>query len=176
MAAPGSIDTSSPFFSSIAAQSLVQKNKTKEEQKKEKNKPLKFEALLKKDIESQISTSEIDLPVHLKNLSPEKILENLLDDVHSSGDALKTSLHPSNIIEYKKAVKLFLQYVIQNSYQVSNKTSGKNILKQKKFTQIVVIDEKLEKLTAEILINQKNQIALLAKIEEINGLLVDLLS
>jgi uncharacterized protein YaaR (DUF327 family) len=48
-------------------------------------------------------------------------------------------------------------------------------LKRKKFTQVEIIDQKLEQLAAGILSNQKDQLGLLGKIEEINGLLVDLL-
>jgi uncharacterized protein YaaR (DUF327 family) len=66
--------------------------------------------------------------------------------------------------------------VVDRSFTVTERTSGGNVLRRKKFTQVQVIDEKLEQLAAGILANQKNQLALLAKIEEINGLLVDLIS
>jgi uncharacterized protein YaaR (DUF327 family) len=41
---------------------------------------------------------------------------------------------------------------------------------------IRVIDEKLDRLAAEVLTNQRDKLSLLAKIDEINGMLVDLLS
>jgi len=55
-------------------------------------------------------------------------------------------------------------------------TSGANIMKRKRFTLVKVIDEKLEALAASVLAAQKEQIAILAQIDEINGLLVNLVS
>ena len=55
------------------------------------------------------------------------------------------------------------------------RTSGANIAKRKRFTLVKVIDEKLEAL-ASVLAAQKEQLAILAQIDEINGLLVDLVS
>lgn len=173
MNGPGTIDTSSPFFSSLAAQHTQTKTKTKEE--KIKSKKISFDAALKQEAKL-LSTNAEFLPKHLQNLPKEKIVEALLDEVHSCGDALKDRQMPDTILDYKNAIKTFIQYVVNQSYEVYENTSGGNILKRKKFTQIQIIDQKLEQMAAEILGNQKKQMNILAKIEEINGLLVDLLS
>jgi len=143
--------------------------------KKEKALAGRFDRLLRSE-QDGIEPAEVSLPPHLAGLSPEKILEVLLDDVHSSGDALKERQLPENIMAYKDAVRTFVRYVVDRTYTVSERTSGGNILKRKKFTQVQVIDEKLEQLAAGILTNQRGQLGLLGKIEEINGLLVDLMS
>ena len=104
------------------------------------------------------------------------MLEALLDDVHSAGDTLKGRQTPDTILAYKDAVRSFVGYVVSRAFDVTESTSGGNILKRKKFTQVQVIDAKLEELARGILSNQKNQLAVLERIEEINGLLVDLMS
>jgi uncharacterized protein YaaR (DUF327 family) len=53
--------------------------------------------------------------------------------------------------------------------------SRHNILNQKKYTIIEVIDERLDRLTRQVLASQGQQLDLLADIEEIQGLLVDIL-
>jgi uncharacterized protein YaaR (DUF327 family) len=50
------------------------------------------------------------------------------------------------------------------------------VTKQKTYTLVKVVDEKLDSLAADILFNQKDQIALAAKVNEISGLLVDILT
>ncbi len=179
MAGPGGVDPSSPFFASLASQAAVRSGtaKTREDKKKEKVNSLRFDRLLDEQAAGETAAAAaVDIPERLRGLPPEKILEGLLDDVHSTGDALKERTHPDNIVAYKSAVRSFVRYVVDRSFTVTERTSGGNVLRRKKFTQVQVIDEKLEQLAAGILANQKNQLALLAKIEEINGLLVDLIS
>jgi uncharacterized protein YaaR (DUF327 family) len=105
----------------------------------------------------------------------EKTLQTLLDDVHSSGDELKNRPFPEEILRYKKAVRNFIHYVVENSYTLEEKTSGANLLRRKKFTLIQVVDKKLEQLAAGIMTGQTNQLELLARIDEIAGILVNLL-
>ncbi|GHV88051.1 hypothetical protein AGMMS50267_04110 [Spirochaetia bacterium] len=105
----------------------------------------------------------------------EEALQGLLDDVHSSGDALRGRPFPDEIIRYKQAVRNFLNYVVENGYTVEEQTSGGNILKRKKYTLVQVVDRKLEQLAAGIMAGQTSQLDLLSRIEEIAGLLVNLL-
>jgi uncharacterized protein len=103
-------------------------------------------------------------------------LEDLLDDVHESGDALKGNPSVDLVQAYKKAVRDFVHYVVERSYAVEQKTSGRSILKRNAYFRVSVIDEALEKLAAEILRNQRDNLEILRRVDEINGMLVDLLS
>lgn len=178
MPGTGPIDSASPFFASLAGQAAVQNgaNRANENRKKEKTGIRRFDRLVKAELDEAEKISRASIPAHLAGLSPEKILEALLDDVHSSGDLLKEKPLPDNIVAYKNAVRSFVKYIVERTYAVTESTSGGNILKRKKFTQVQIIDQKLEQLAAGILSNQRDQIGLLGKIEEINGLLVDLMS
>lgn len=178
MAGPGPVDSSSPFFASLASQAAVQSGagRAAENRKKEKTGLKNFDRLLKTELHGVEENTAAFIPAHLLGLPPEKILEALLDEVHSSGDLLKEKQLPDNIVAYKNAVRSFVRYIVDRAYTVTESTSGGNILKRKKFTQVQVIDQKLEQLAAGILSNQKDQLGLLGKIEEINGLLVDLMS
>ncbi len=99
----------------------------------------------------------------------------LLDSVHVSGDALKKDASKDNIKAYKKAVRDFIHYVVESVYETREQSSGRNILKRKKFTTITVIDEKLERFAADIMSGQRDKLDILGRLEEIHGLLVDLL-
>jgi len=99
----------------------------------------------------------------------------LLDAVHVAGDRLKENLGVTQVQAYKKAVRDFVHHVVEHAWTVERKTSGGNILKRKEFYRLAVIDESLEKLAAEILRNQRDRLEILRRIDEINGMLVDLL-
>jgi uncharacterized protein YaaR (DUF327 family) len=102
-------------------------------------------------------------------------IEELLDAVHETGDRLKENPSIDLVQAYKKAVRDFVHYVVERSYAVEQKTSGRNVLKRNIYFRVSVIDESLEKLGAEILRNQRDNLEILRRIDEINGLLVDLL-
>jgi uncharacterized protein YaaR (DUF327 family) len=102
-------------------------------------------------------------------------LEELLDDVHEAGDRLKQNPTVDLVQAYKKAVRDFVHYVVERSYAVEQKTSGRNILKRNVYFRVSVIDESLERLGAEILRNQRDNLEILRRVDEINGMLVDLL-
>ena len=116
--------------------------------------------------------------------------ENLLmDEVRSTGDVLKSRPYPEEIIRYKQAVRNFINYVVQNSYALEQEEGLPNFLKPgfkgrrgtpeamdgKMYTKIQVIDKKLEDLAAMLISSQARQLELVSRLEEIRGLLIDLL-
>jgi uncharacterized protein len=103
-------------------------------------------------------------------------LEELLDEVHEAGDRLKENPSVDLVQAYKKAVRDFVHYVVDRSFAVEQKTSGRSILKRNVYFRVSVIDKSLEKLAAEILRNQRDNLEILRRVDEINGMLVDLLS
>jgi uncharacterized protein YaaR (DUF327 family) len=119
----------------------------------------------------------------------EEAVQELLDDVHIAGDNLKNRPFPEEILAYKRAVRNFLHHVVEYGYAVEQREGIPNYQKpgykrnyedpdRKKrslYTQVRVVDQKLEQLAAGILSGQINQMELLARVEEITGILIDLL-
>ncbi|MDR0554241.1 MAG: DUF327 family protein [Treponema sp.] len=156
------------FFNPAAyANVKVEAKKTKDKAPVGGVKKLKFSNILEHALEKTESTTAL-------SESGDTVRE-LLDDVHSAGDALKNHPFPEEIKRYKQAVKNFLRYIVENGYTVTESSSGVNLLKRKKYTTVQVVDQKLEQLAVGILAGQIAQLELLSRIEEIAGLLVDLL-
>jgi uncharacterized protein YaaR (DUF327 family) len=132
------------------------------------------------------ASREIEAPSYPAS---EEALALLLDDVYSAGDELKSRPYPEEIAYYKKAVKNFLKFVVENGYAVEERTGIPKYLKPgftglrgspesktaNKYVLVQVVDQKLEELALGLLKNQTGQIELLARIEEIAGLLINLL-
>jgi uncharacterized protein YaaR (DUF327 family) len=141
-----------------------------------------------------LEQSSADFPEALesfKDAAPsEEMAQELLDAVRGAGDDLRQRPIPDEIRKYKKAVRNFIRYVVQNGYTVEAQAGIPNAQKpgykgslwdpaakdSKMFNIVQVVDQKLDRLAAEILARQVPQLELLAKLEEITGLLVDLLS
>ncbi|MBN2875163.1 MAG: YaaR family protein [Spirochaetales bacterium] len=141
----------------------------KTEKKKEPVKAATFRSALAEASQTELTPAAEGVPFS------EAEAAELLDAVHASGEELKRDPNADNVRAYKAAVRNFVHYVVDRAYDVSEKTSGGNILKRKKFTTVVVIDERLERLGAEVLSAQRDKLEILRRIDEIHGLLVDLL-
>ena len=105
-------------------------------------------------------------------------LEQLLDDLHQLGERLKQAPTMTAVLEYKRSVKEFLRYVVSHALEIEEREGVKfanPLKKQKKYTMIKVIDQKVEQLAAGVLQNQRSQLDMLKAVDEIYGLLVDLM-
>ncbi|QQO09881.1 YaaR family protein [Breznakiella homolactica] len=164
-------DSSSPFFNPALYNTVKpEAKKSKEKDDVRGVKKPRFSAILDEAAGETASAGEI------RDLSPsEETLRELLDGVHSAGDELRQRPFPEEIKKYKQAVRNFLHYIVENGYTVEEQTSGTNLLKRKKFTLVQVADRKLEQLAASIMAGQNSQLEILARLDEIAGILVDLL-
>jgi len=113
----------------------------------------------------------------------------LMDEVRSAGDILKSRPLPEEIMRYKQAVRSFVNYVVKNNYSINREEGLPHFLKNgfkgrrgtpeamkgNEYTKIQIIDRKLEDLAAMLLSSQVRQLELVSRLEEIKGLLVDLL-
>jgi len=103
----------------------------------------------------------------------EEALTELMDAVHSAGsDLLERPFH-DEILTYKKAVRNFVNYIVENAFDIERSQTRRKG-KIKIHVQVQVIDRKLDELAAAILSGQASQLEKVSKIDEIKGLLVDL--
>ena len=85
-----------------------------------------------------------------------------------------------NLQNYKNGLKRVFKYVLSNGLDTERQKRYFNPLKMKPgqeyepYTIVRIIDKKLESLAASILRDQTDQMKILAEIDEIKGLLVNL--
>ena len=103
----------------------------------------------------------------------EEALTELMDAVHSAGSDLIDRPFHDEILQYKRAVRNFVNYILENSFAIE-RIQTRRRGKPKIHIQIQVIDRKLEELAAAILSGQTQQLQRVSKLDEIKGLLVDL--
>ena len=103
----------------------------------------------------------------------DEALTLLMDAVRSAGSDLIDRPFHDEILEYKRAVRNFIHYVLENAFDVE-RSQVRRKGKIKTHVQVQVIDRKLEELAASILSGQTTALTRVSKIDEIKGLLVDL--
>lgn len=161
------IESTAPFFNPVSYSGL--KNELKKTQNKSgvKSKAV-FHVLLERANE-ETEIPDAGMPV------TEETVSQLLEDVHSAGDALRKRPLPAEILKYRQAVRNFLAFIVQNTYDIEKQYTGVSLRKRKEKTLVQIVDKKLDQLATDILAGQSDQIAILERLEEITGILVDLL-
>jgi uncharacterized protein YaaR (DUF327 family) len=161
-----------------------QSEQARELAKQRKNaaaKPAKglFSSLLENQ---QAEPRGLEIPPEFAKLPLEDAIVKLKDALDIAGDELKELPSAERFAAYKKTVKDFVSYVINKNYAVEENTRtvyfrehGRLSKKEKRLVLVKAIDEKLDRLAQEVLAVHADKLNLLAKIEEINGIVIDLL-
>ena len=139
---------------------------------KKKTSAVGFHSTMKKAEESELAASA-SLSDELTGLEQ---VEELLDEVYELGEELKSDASLATLEKYKKAVRHFYQFVVSRSLEAEQKEGRLNprTMSRKQYTLIAVVDKRLESLGAAVLRNQRKQLEILQKVDEIYGILVDL--
>ena len=119
------------------------------------------------------------LPPEIAGMSEDEAIVFLKDAMDVAGDELKERQNLESMEKYRKKVSQFMKYVARNNFEViTKKRFGRN-RKGKPvdpYVQVQVINQKLNQLASEMLILHGANLKLLAKVEELNGLIVDLMA
>ena len=187
------------YYSGVqnASNEAIKRNTKKEDVRKTGGaKKLDFGKLLKGDeTEPQFVTEGLSLPPEVAAMSIDDAAVYLADAVSMAGNDLSENLTKENIDKFKASVQQFIKFVIANNFEVNSKRKmrkGKPLMVPSRTNffsnyslpphvidpkyQIEVINKKLDALTRETLSNQMNNLKILAQVNEIKGLIVDLMS
>jgi len=154
----------------------LKKKKDDEKVRSEKAGKSVFRSFMSRAADSSSAAGNLQGLAGLPDLDGTETVESLLDDVHEAGEALKRDPVFGPLNEYKRAVRHFLKFIIENSLETEEVLGVRNpkTMQQKKYLMIRVVDERLESLAAHVLKNQADQLEILRRIDEIHGMLVDL--
>ena len=165
--------------------------KNKKAGQSEKSSRSRFSSLLKSQTESEVQVSSFDeVSETLKTMTVESAVVFLRDRVDAAGNDFSDQMTQENLEKFKDAVGQFIRYIVENNFEVTSRQSRrpqfvspigifsnyntKPHLKDPK-VQITVINEKLDDLTRDMLNNQRNNLKILQQVNEIKGLVIDLL-
>lgn len=103
-------------------------------------------------------------------------LESLFSDIEKQGRQLAETLNIRDLKKYKDMIQKFLDYAVNKMYHLKEQAGWDRRGRRKIYTIVETVNSELENLTGMLLSEQKDQIAVLAKVDEIRGLLIDIYS
>ena len=166
------------FFA--ASQSATAQAAAQAKQKEKTNNIRKsaFANALKKSEEEKVLEDE-GLPSEIAGMQLEDAIVFLKDAADIAGNELREDASPTNFAAYRRKVTQFLKYITKNNYEIQkHKRPGLN-RKGKPFdpqTQVVIINKDLDEIADFFMHEHHDNIKMLAKVEEIQGMLVDLMA
>lgn len=101
-------------------------------------------------------------------------LENLLRDISAQGKKLGENLNIKDLKRYKELVRSFLHEAVDKMYRLKEEAGWDRRGRHKIYTMVKSVDGELENLTSMMLEEQKDNVAILGKIDEIRGMLLDI--
>lgn len=174
----------SSLYFAAAANASRENQRSKDNSKVDKSKKSAFTNMVQREQElSELSSA--GLPIEIAGLDEEASVVFLKDAIDAAADELEDNMTAENFTKFRKTVSQFLIYLEKNNFEVTKrKRFGETIIrgtgpffmeKRKKdpYVQVHVVNQKLDEIAKMILQNHEDKLAMLSKVNEIKGMIVD---
>lgn len=103
-------------------------------------------------------------------------INNMLNDINLQGKLIARHMDIREMKRYRGLIRDFLNEIVNRSHKFSRENFLDHRGRHRVYGIIRLIDENLDELAQELVEDEKNQINILSRIGEIEGLLLDILT
>ena len=111
---------------------------------------------------------------HIENSELQEKLSNLMKDIEAQGEKIAKHMDIKDMRKYRAAVKEFMNEIVSRSHKFSRENFLDKRGRHRVYGIVKLVDENLDQLAAELLKDEKDHLAILARIDDIRGLLLDI--
>lgn len=111
----------------------------------------------------------------IKSENVKEELEGIFTKITEQADKIGDKMYLRDILEYKKLVKEFLNVATQNSHQFQNQNFLDRRGRHRNYSIVKTVDRELDTLTRDFISGQIDHMGVLKKIDDIRGMLVDIM-
>lgn len=101
-------------------------------------------------------------------------LNLMMEEIVMQGDKLVKRMDVRDMRRYRSLIKEFMNEIVNRSHKFSRENFLDRRGRHRVYGIIRLVDEKLDELAQELVKDEKDTIAILAKVGEIRGLLLDI--
>lgn len=115
----------------------------------------------------------------LDNIQQEQIREELkviFTQIEKESSKLQNKLFIEDLVEYKKLVKKFLHLTVNNSHVFFKENFLDRRGRHRVYSLVKMVDNELDELTKDFLDVENNRLKILKRLNDIKGLLLDILT
>lgn len=113
-----------------------------------------------------------------EKIKSEKVKEELQDifqKITVQSDKIGEKIYLTDLIEYKKLVREFLDVAVKNSHQFMNENFLDRRGRHRVYSTVKKVDRELDGITTDFINNQLDHVGLLKKMDDIKGILLDIM-
>lgn len=102
-------------------------------------------------------------------------LNLMMNEIIQHGDKLAKHMDIRDMKRYRKLIKEFMNEIVNRSHKFSRENFLDKRGRHRVYGIIRLVDKTLDELAEELMKDEKSHVAILARIDEIRGLLLDIL-
>lgn len=103
-------------------------------------------------------------------------LSVLMENIESQGKRITKHMDVIDMKRYREMIKEFMNEIVNHSHKFSRQNFLDKRGRHRVYGMIKLIDQNLDELAAQLMEEEQDALAILSKIDEIRGLLLDLLA
>jgi uncharacterized protein YaaR (DUF327 family) len=113
---------------------------------------------------------------HIEEQELKAVLNGMLEEITVHGKKLVKHMDLKDMKHYRELIKEFMNEIVNRSHKFSRENFLDKKGRHRVYTMIKLVDKNLDELAAELIKDEKDHLAILNKIDEIRGLLLDILT
>lgn len=121
-------------------------------------------------------TFKFTLAAAIDDADLQEKLTNLLNDITTQGKLLSEHMDIRDMKRYRGLVKDFLNEVVNRSHKFSRENFLDRRGRHRVYGMIKLVDEQMDELATALVQDEKDHIDILNKVDEIRGLLLDIIT
>lgn len=121
-------------------------------------------------------TFKFTLAAAIDDADLQEKLTNLLNDITTQGKVLSEHMDIRDMKRYRGLVKDFLNEVVNRSHKFSRENFLDRRGRHRVYGMIKLVDEQMDELATALVQDEKDHIDILNKVDEIRGLLLDIIT
>ena len=102
-------------------------------------------------------------------------LTQLKRDIDEQGELLSSRVDVKELEKYRRLIREFLDEIVSNGYTFSKEDAYASRGRHRYIATVRIVDEKLDELGKEVMKEQADRIEIIHRIDDIRGLLLDLM-
>lgn len=101
-------------------------------------------------------------------------LQTMMDDITAQGEKIAKHMDIKDMRKYRELVKGFLNEVVSRSHEFSRENFLDRRGRHRVYGIVKLVDKNLDDLASELVKEEKDHIAIVSRIDDIRGLLLDI--
>ena len=128
----------------------------------------------KRKIEKSDGSFKFTLISNIEEQDLQERLSGMMEEITEQGDKISKHMDIKDMRKYRELVKGFLNEVVNRSHKFSRENFLDKRGRHRVYGIIKLVDKNLDELASELVKDEKDHLAIVGKIDDIRGLLLDI--